>query len=186
MLGRGLLYLQPSVAERRPMSYALDVRQFGAGGEGAAHLYLNGHQHAQSKLPAVFTVEGGVIEVATSRFGIKRCHYVNNRGQEHRLVPDYRSGEGRRARLEHEHPAASRLIGAVSVLLLLVGVGLNVLQLLEPLSRIPVVAARVGAFTSPVSLPIWLNIALGLGAVLASIERGLRLRYHWLLDGGGH
>jgi hypothetical protein len=30
---------------------------------------------------------------------------------------------------------------------------------------------------------VWITTTLGLGAVLASIERGLRLRYHWLLDG---
>ena len=42
---------------------------------------------------------------------------------------------------------------------------------------------RYGGFAAPVQLPLWLTIALGLGAVLASVERALRLRYHWLLDG---
>ena len=50
----------------------------------------------------------------------------------------------------------------------------------------PPVAAAVGVFESPVHLPIWLNIALGVAAALASTERALRLRYHWLLDGVGN
>lgn len=35
-------------------------------------------------------------------------------------------------------------------------------------------------------LPIWLNLALGGGAVLASMESALRLRYSSLLDTAGH
>ncbi|MFP3813079.1 hypothetical protein SB660_18885, partial [Bacillus sp. SIMBA_005] len=45
---------------------------------------------------------------------------------------------------------------------------------------------RFGTFVSPIHLPLWLNIALGAGAALASMERGLRLRYHWMLDGLGN
>ncbi len=71
------------------------------------------------------------------------------------------------------------------MLLLVIGVGLNLVQLAEPLSRIPPVMQRVGTFESPVHLPIWLNVALGLGAVLASMERSLRLRYSPLLDAAG-
>ena len=33
-------------------------------------------------------------------------------------------------------------------------------------------------------LPGWVNITLTVAALLASIERALRLRNHWLLDGG--
>ncbi|MFC5092995.1 hypothetical protein [Amycolatopsis plumensis] len=64
--------------------------------------------------------------------------------------------------------------------------GLNLLQLIEPISRAPAIAESLGTFTSPIRLPPWLNITLALGAALASTERTLRLRYHWLLDGGGH
>ncbi|MFG3335274.1 hypothetical protein ACGFZZ_25100 [Streptomyces tendae] len=72
------------------------------------------------------------------------------------------------------------------MLLLVTGVGLNLLQLAEPVSRIPPVAQRVGTFESPVHLPVWLNLALGVMAVLASMERALRLRYSSLLDMAGH
>ncbi|MDG4857653.1 hypothetical protein P8605_05685 [Streptomyces sp. T-3] len=33
---------------------------------------------------------------------------------------------------------------------------------------------------------LWLNLALGVGAVLASMKRALRLRYSPLLDAAGH
>ncbi|GAA1294691.1 hypothetical protein GCM10009609_75100 [Pseudonocardia aurantiaca] len=107
-------------------------------------------------------------------------------GAERQLAPDPKSAEGRRARLERDHPSVSRLIGFVSVVMVIVGVGLNVLQLIDPISRIPPIAENFGVFESPIYLPLWLNITLGLGAGLASTERALRLRYHWLLDAGGN
>jgi hypothetical protein len=187
-LGRALLHLQLTGDDGRRVLYAIDVRHWGSGenGEVVAHLYRAGRHHAESKVPAVFPVEGGAIEVATSAFGVKRCHYVAVDGAEHQLTPDPKSPEGRRARLEREHPSASRLIGFVSMIMLIVGVGLNLLQIIEPISRIPPIAENVGIFESPIHLPLWLNITLGLGAALASTERALRLRYHWLLDAGGN
>ncbi|MGW4798552.1 hypothetical protein ACWEPC_39655 [Nonomuraea sp. NPDC004297] len=48
------------------------------------------------------------------------------------------------------------------------------------------IAENLGTFASPIHLPRWLNISLAFGAALASTERALRLRYHWLLDAGGN
>lgn len=101
------------------------------------------------------------------------------------LSPDPTSAEGRRARFGVRHPGLSRAIAIGSVLLLVIGVGLNMVQLAEPLSRIPPVMQRFGTFESPIHLPIRLSLALGLGAVLASMERALRLRYSALLDAAG-
>jgi hypothetical protein len=187
-MGRALFSLQPSSADGRTATYAVDVRRWGqqSGGEAVAHLHLDGRHHARSRIPAVFSVEGGVIEVAMSRFGIKRCHHVTAEGQEHQLDPDPKSAVGRRARFERDQRTASRVIGSVSLLLLVIGVGLNLLQLIEPISRVPAIAENLGTFTSPIRLPLWLNTTLALGAALASVERALRLRYHWLLDGGSH
>ncbi|WP_406137173.1 hypothetical protein OH828_00225 [Streptomyces anulatus] len=151
-----------------------------------AHLFLDGRHVAESKLPALFPVDGGVIEVAMSSYGIKRCHYRPLGGRPSQLTPDPASAEGRRARFGARHPGLSGAITVGSVLLLVIGVGLNLLQLAEPVSEIPPVAQRVGTFDSPIHLPIWLNLALGGGAVLASMERALRLRYSSLLDAAGH
>lgn len=187
-LGRALLHLDLPGDDGRRVRYSVDVRHWGSGesGEVVAQLYRDGRHHASSKVPAVFPVEDGAIEVATSGFGVKRCHHVVAGGTERRLVPDPRSAEGRRARLERDHPSLSRSIAVVSIIMLIVGVGLTLLQILEPVSRTPPVAENIGVFVSPVHLPLWLNIALGLAAALASTERALRLRHHWLLDGAGN
>lgn len=87
-------------------------------------------------------------------------------------------------RFAREHPGGSRLIGAVSILVLLIGVGVNLLQVAEPISQIPPIADTIGTFESPVNLPLWLNISLGLAAAVGATERALRMRYHWLLDSG--
>ncbi|MCA1186892.1 MULTISPECIES: hypothetical protein [unclassified Saccharopolyspora] len=166
--------------------YAVDVRLWGdkTTGEVKADLYRDGRHHAVAKLPAVFPVDGGTIEVAVSRAGLKRCHHVTAAGEQ-QLVPDPRSAEGRRARLDRDHPAASRALGHLSVALLVIGVALLVLQVAEPISRIPPIAENIGIFTSPLHLPLWLNTTLTIGAALASTERALRMRHHWLLDGAG-
>ena len=184
-LGRALFHLRLPGGAGPDVVYSVDVRHWGnqSGGEVRAHLYRDGLHHAESKIPAAFPVPGGAIEVAMSGFGIKRCHYVTGIG-EFQLVPDPRSAEGKRARLDRRHPTLSRIVGVVSLALLVVGLGLLVLQIAEPLSRIPPVAAAVGVFESPIRLPTWLNVALGVGAAAASTERALRLRYSWLDSAG--
>ncbi|MCI4066341.1 hypothetical protein MRQ36_28825 [Micromonospora sp. R77] len=183
---RALFYLPLPDRDGRQTVYAVDIprRTDPDGGKARAHLYLDGRHHAQSKLPAAFPVEGGTIEVAISAFGLKRCHYVTTAGAEHPLIPDPKSAEGRRARIAREHPTLSRSISYLSVLMLLIGVGLNLLQLAEPISRIPPIAEHIGTIESPIHLPVWLNFALAVGAALASTERALRLRYS-VLDHAG-
>jgi hypothetical protein len=183
---RALFYLPLPHGDGRQTVYAVDIprRTDPDGGRARAHLYLDGRHHAESKLPASFPVPGGTIDVAISAFGLKRCHYVTTAGAEHRLIPDPKSAEGRRARIERERPTLSRSISVLSVLMLLLGVGLNLLQLAGPISQIPPIAENVGTFESPVRLPIWLNVALAVGAILASTERALRLR-HGVLDQAG-
>lgn len=186
LTSRALFYLALGNADGRRTVYAVHVdhtrRFFSEDGRGTAHLYLDGGHHAESGLPAVFPVRGGVIEVAATAFGLRRCHYVTDGGTEHQLVPDRRSGEGRRARLDREHPVLSCWIGVLSLLLLVVPALLLIPQLVEVAFGLPPVAERFGTFTSPVHLPVWLNTALALGAAAASTERALRLRYNWLLD----
>lgn len=188
LLSRSLCTVRLVGSEGAPTEYTVEVKHAGdaSDGEVRARLYVDGRQHAVSKTPARFAVPGGAIEVATTQFGLRRCHYVTDDGREHQLQPDPRSGAGRRARLHRERPALSRAIGVVSVCLLLIGVALLGLQLAEIVTEIPPVAERIGVFASPVQLPVWLNISLGIGAAAASTERALRLRYHWLLDAAGN
>ncbi|WP_237572452.1 hypothetical protein [Mycolicibacterium lacusdiani] len=87
-------------------------------------------------------------------------------------------------RFGREHPVASGAIGAISVLVLLTGLGLNMLQAAEPISDIPFVADTFGSFDSPLHLPVWLNLAFGFGAAVGATERAMQMRYHWLLDSG--
>lgn len=166
-------------------TWSVDVRLWGdSDGEVRAKLYRDGLQHAVSKLPAAFPVPGGTVEVVASGYGLKRCHYVTEEGRERQLVPDRASAEGRRARLERNHPAVGRALGVASVVVLVVALVLGLPQIAEQITQIPPVAENIGTFTSPVALPASVNIGLTVAALLASTERALRLRYHWLLDGG--
>ncbi|MGW0903276.1 hypothetical protein [Streptomyces sp. NPDC002853] len=186
MTFRALFYLRLTHEDGRQTLYAVDVKHAGnrSTGEVEAHLYRDSRQHALSKLPAYFPVPGGTIEVKGSGFGLKRCHYVTATGTEHQLTPDRASAEGRRAYLDAAHPALSRAIGFLSSIMLVIALALLCVHLVEPLTEVEPIARRVGTFTSPVHLPTWLNIAIGVGTAAASTERALRLRYHWLLDGG--
>lgn len=168
-----------------PVVHTVEVRHGGdSNGVVRAGLYLDGILHLESRLPARFPVEGGHIEVRRSQGGMRRCHFVAPDGTTRALVPDPRSAEGRRMRFARHHPVASALIGAISIAMLLIGIGLGALQAAGPVSEIPPIAATLGTFQSPVRLPVWLNLCLGLGASAAAIERALRMQYHCLLDSG--
>ncbi|MGW0863248.1 hypothetical protein [Streptomyces sp. NPDC002611] len=183
---RALFCLRLTGDDGQRTVYAVDVRhwQNHSSDHLKAHLYTDGRQHAVSRLPAAFPVPGGTVEVRMSAFGIKRCHYVTDEGPEYRLVPDPRSAEGRRARLERDHPALSRAIGLLSLCVLVAALAILLPQAAEQLTRSEGIARHTGTFTSPVDLPKWGNIALGLATAAASTERALRLRHSWLLDGG--
>ena len=166
------------------MVYAVDVSHLKSNdnGDTEAHLYRDGLRHARARLPAVFPIEGGAIEVATSAFGLRRCHFVADDRTERQLVPDPRSAEGRRARLDRGHPAVSRWIGVLAVFLVAVPFVFALAQTLEAIARLPPLADRFGVFESPVDVPGWLAVALTISAVVGSTERALRLRYNRWLD----
>lgn len=193
LTGRKLLRLPLTYADGSRIDYVVDVRTSGTQArddeldlyEGMVHLYLDGRHHAASPLPAVMPVEGGVIEVSLGSAGLRRAHYLPDGGTAQRLIPHPKTAIGRRLRFDRDHPALSHLLGAISIVVLVVGVGVNGVQLLEVLSEVPPVAERFGHFDSPLDLPLWLNIALGFGAGLAATERALRLKFHWLLDAFG-
>ena len=182
---RSLFHIRLSGDDGTLHLWSVDVRHGGDdNGEVIARLYLDGRNTAVSKLPAAFAVPGGVIDVVASGYGLKRCHFVGDDGIERQLAPDPASAEGRRARLDRTHPVLGRAIGFTSWLVLLIALVLGVPQLAQEITSIPPVAQAVGTFVSPITLPPWLNVGLVIAALLASTERALRLRNHWLLDGG--
>lgn len=162
--------------------YAVNVNYFD--GEMKADLYLDGRHKARAGLPAVFPVEHGRIEVATSVYGIKRMHFVNQSGtgSEEVLSPDPLSPEGLRARLDSRMPRLSAMIGKIAIAILLVTLPLGALQLAEVVTTWDVVRDYVGPFSSPITLPGWANVAVTVAGVLAGIERALTLRSHRLVD----
>ncbi|MFC7375364.1 hypothetical protein ACFQRD_08845 [Brachybacterium sp. GCM10030268] len=193
LLTRTQFFLDPDDGAGRFSQYAVDVRYLAAeleGGkiaEGARHapveLYRDGRQIQIANPPVAFDVPGGVIEVATSMYGLTRMHHVPEDGTRSQpLRPHPRSMEGLRARLDRRHPRASAAIGMVAIVILLIGLVTMAPQLAELITSVDVVADRVGTFTSPISLPAWANTTLLVAGALAATERALTLRHHWLID----
>ncbi|WP_159620696.1 hypothetical protein [Arthrobacter zhaoguopingii] len=185
LFSRSVFHLPLSYGDAPPETWSVDIRHGGdPDGEVYARLYRDGINTARSKVPAVFPVPGGRIEVATSAYGLRRCHYVTYDGTQRQLFPDHASAEGRRAHLERTRPALSRTLGAASMVVLLLALVLGLPQIIEQLTSIPLLAESVGTLNSPVRLPEWVNVFLVVAAITASTERALRLRYSRILDGG--
>ncbi len=151
-------------------------------GARPAALYRDGVQVQAANLPVAFPVPGGVIEVAVGQYGVKRMHLVDDDGREQALRPHPRSAEGVRARFDRRYPRTSAAIGAVGLVVLLLGLVVALTLAAEQITRIEVVAAQVGTFTSPVPLPDCAKFALAAAGVLAAVDRALRLRSTWMAD----
>lgn len=180
LLGRTIFHLALDEPDGTTRTYSVDVDFFDLNDH--ADLYVDGRHRARSSLPAVFPVPHGVIEVASSTYGLKRIHHVPDEGPERVLVPDPRSAEGRRARLTERAPRLSRAIGVAAVVILLVALPIGLLQLAELVTQLDTVAAYVDPFRSPIALPAWATTALVVLTLAAAIERALTLRNHWLID----
>ncbi|MEY2848492.1 MAG: hypothetical protein RI885_1157 [Actinomycetota bacterium] len=181
LLSRSLLTLAVRASDGTLSTYTVDVRRVGdPDGRVRARLYLDGALLSHSTVPARLPVPGGHIDVAVGLFGLRRCHYVRAGEADLQLTPHPASAEGRRAGLDREHPALSRLVSVVSTLIVLVGVGVATSKIVETISQIPTIAAATGTFDSPIDLPVAATIALALAAIVASMERALRLRSSWL------
>lgn len=161
-------------------------------------LYRDGHQDRTQRLPARFGLDDGSrIEVRTSTYGIRRAHLVSPEGREQQLVPVPGSAERWRADLERRRPGLSTTISVTSFVVLLAVIVLQVPQGLEWLADLSDEVAPelpenlsglVGvlgqfSFTSPWNLGSVLNTSITVAGLLALLERALRLRYSWWLDG---
>src|SRR5690625_1235811 len=85
LFSRSLFYARLHETDGDIHTYAVDVHYFSE--EETAELYRNGKHIAKSKLPAIFPVPGGFIEVAISTYGLTRMHYVTEEDEEHQLYP---------------------------------------------------------------------------------------------------
>lgn len=142
-------------------------------------LYRDGLQDRVQRGKASFVLDDGArIEAALGNYGLRRARLVRTDGSERQLEPIPGTAERWRADLDRDHPALSRRLAMVSWTVLVLALVLQVPQLIE------LGAELTGwySFDSPVSLPSSLNTPLTVAGVLAGVERGLRLRYHWLID----
>lgn len=176
---RSLFYIRLPEEDGTSSVYAVNVHYFDE--DEIADMYRNGKHVAKTKLPGVFPVPGGVIEVETTTYGLKRMHYVTDDGEE-MLSPHPNSLEGLRLRFDARFPRASNMIKNTAIIVLLISLILGLPQLVALVSQIPFIAEKFGTFESPIILPNWLNITLTVAAGLAALERAITLRYHWLID----
>ena len=140
------------------------------------HLYRDGARVETRKSPARFEVDdGATIEAAMGLLGMKTLRLVDDEG-ESVLRPAAGTAEARRLSFERGHPTASRLVGAVSCLVLIVALVIEIPEL------VGLVADVAGfEFSSPFDLPSAVLGALGIFALAAALERGLRFeRSRWL------
>ncbi|MGJ9411668.1 hypothetical protein ACHAAC_03070 [Aeromicrobium sp. CF4.19] len=190
---RSLFFLELVDDAGEPHVYAVDVRLLAdslsdmeedEGDDDApqAALYLDGVQTHRADVPATFPVPDGMIQVATSLYGLKRMHHVSESGAERTLQPHRSSQEGLRARFANRFPRWSSAIGLVAILVLLVGLVVGIPQALELITQQDRIAEQVGTFTSPIQLPGWADVTLLVAGILAATERALTLRNHWLVD----
>lgn len=134
-------------------------------------LYRDGVQISCANLPVTFPVPGGVIEVATDRYGLRRTQYVGDDGSEHALRPHPRSQEGLRARSGRRLPRTSAAVDAVSVAVLPTGLAVSLALIVEGVARMPAVAGDVGTVTSPADPTGWATTDLpAAGAVLHPVH----------------
>ncbi|ROP27181.1 hypothetical protein [Pseudokineococcus lusitanus] len=142
-------------------------------------LYRDGRLVDERSSPARFALpDGARVEAALSLLGMRRVHLVTPDG-ERLLVPTPGTGEAWRAGVARRHPRASAVVGALSWLVLVVGL----------LLQLPGWAARVAGWlgtTSPlpaVDLPGGVTTALGVAALVAGLDRALQVRHsRWLDD----
>lgn len=164
--------------------FEVDVRhgRDSSSGKRPAALYRDGVQVLAGNLPVAFPVPGGVIEVAVSEYGVKRMHLMGDDGREQVLRPHPRSQEGRRAAFDRRFPRTSAAIGAVGLVVLIVGLAVTLSAAAEQITRIEVVAQHVGTFVSPIHLSGWVKFALPAAGALAAVDRALRLKSTWMAD----
>ena len=140
------------------------------------HLYRDGLEVEVQRSPATFHLDASAtIEASMSLLGMRRIDLVVE-GEPTMLTPVEGTAEGWRLQLARERPDLSRLIGAISWIVLVIALVYEVPQL------IALIGGVVGAdYEPPVMLPGAANFVLGIAALAAALERALRFKSNrWL------
>ncbi|MEV5807220.1 hypothetical protein [Streptomyces parvulus] len=149
---------------------------------GQASLYHDDQHVRTADMPVRFACGSARVDVAASRYGMKRIHLVSADGSRRRLDPAPGTPEYWRARLSGRHPDVGRALAVGAVLALVVNLALISPQFLQTVTHVPQWADHFAPFVSPIRLPAWANTALTITAALAGVERALAFRHHRLLD----
>ncbi|MFS0786666.1 hypothetical protein ABC345_09840 [Shouchella sp. 1P09AA] len=175
-----LFHITITKENNEQVHYALKSRYFAD--DSSVDLYHGKTHVAYSTLPASIPIENGILEVKSGGSGINQIRYRTDEAETFSIYPDKRSVRGWRLGLHRHFPVISNCLGLLAILVLLASLALGLPQIVEQISEIPWIAEHIGTFQSPINLPVWLNVAIGLATGFAATERALMLRSHWLID----
>lgn len=163
--------------------YVVDCNYFDL--DERVHLYRDGRLVDTAKGgKARFVIADGVrIEAALSKFGMK---YVRLRRAGDRstrpLQPMRGTAEAWRAEVDRRHPVASRAVGIVAVLVLIIMLLLELPQLINLVGTLTPHVGLAGFGIPEVSLTGPQNAAVVIIGGLAGLERALSMKHNPLLD----
>ncbi|KLN36306.1 hypothetical protein FB00_00185 [Cellulosimicrobium funkei] len=141
-------------------------------------LYRDRRLVDEQRSRARFDLPGVRIEARMSLYGMRYVRVVDAVGDVRDVPPMPGTAEAWRDRMDRERPTASRAVGIAAWVVLVVALVTQVPQLLDLVSG-------VTGWTPPFvpDLPAPVNTVLSVAGVVAAVDRGLRRRYHPLLDG---
>lgn len=141
-------------------------------------LYRDRRLVDEQRSRARFDLGGAALEARMSLYGMRYVRVVDAVGDRQDVPPMPGTAEAWRDRMDRERPTASRAVGVTAWVVLVVALVTQVPQLLDLVSGFTV-------WTPPFvpDLPASVNTVLSVAGVVAALDRGLRRRYHPLLDG---
>jgi hypothetical protein len=141
-------------------------------------LYRDRRLVDEQRSRARFDLPGVRIEARMSLYGMRYVRVVDAVGNVGDVPPMPGTAEAWRDRMDRERPTASRAVGITAWVVLVVALVTQVPQLLDLVSGFT-------GWTPPFvpDLPPSVNTVLSVAGVVAAVDRGLRRRYHPLLDG---
>ena len=145
-------------------------------------LYQDGRLVDTARRRATFHIGGGArIEAAVAQVGMK---YVRLRqdGDTVQLRPAEGTAEAWRARIGTAHPTASRVVGWISLVVVLAVLGIELPQLVNLAGNLTPLIGLPSFEVPSLTLSGWANLALIILAGAAGLERSLSMRYNPLLD----